>query len=416
MSKYSKMTGDQLLYELKEYKAEKNLTNKALAEELDVTPVTLGRWLNGKAKPDPGSERKIEDLLVKSILNKPLGEVSEDTSEQIELDMEGDSTEDTEEVVESTTETSSEEKNYEPNTWSVSRVKTWLDNPWDFYCKYVMGLDKASPWQDALDRGTVLHRVLELLATSPLNIDQIEEHIRVVNTATLSYNTLIEEGKKKIPPHLRAVLIKNITEAEQAIKELKPIKALSEKGVDDGIRVARKYLDEYGGVDNMGEVLECEKKLEWDMDEYLPNQSFVGYVDKVIKDERGRIWLVDHKTYSNKPQFDNLRMELQANVYMWVMTNVYDVEVAGFIYDCINPKEKIVGKGYHFHQFKIPYNERIVDMVMENFMTTIEIILDNPDYNVFKVSEYGTAYMNELLHGFDGQFTPNITGIEEDDE
>lgn len=393
---------------LNEYKEKFSLNQYQLAMVIGVSKGTVGRWLRGGGTKKAELQDRIARLF-------QLDFFADDMTQVIK----GFHKDAGEVLADGGTNTPAEEKNssevkYEPTTWSVSRVKTWLDNPWDFFCKYIKGMKRASPWQDALDRGTVLHRYLEELALGK-NSEEIESNIAYTNEEVIRYNQLLEDGEE-VDKGLLIFLKRYFPDLEEKIDKLEPIPALSEKGVADGIRVARKYLDEYGTIHNMGQVQEVEKKIEWDMSEYLPNQKFIGYIDAVVEDDRGRIWLVDHKTYSNKPQFDNLRFELQANVYMWVMKNVYNVDVAGFIYDCINPKEKITGRGYHFHQFKIPYNERIVDMVMENFMTTIEIILNYPDYAIYKESTYGTAFMEELVHGFENQYKPKITGIEEEDE
>lgn len=387
---------------LSEYKKKFNVSNMQLSIVLGVTTQTVSRWSRG------GEPKKSE---LKDRLSRLFQlDFFKDNMTQVINGM--DKVNIQEEKV--TDDSMTNNTTYEKNTWSVSRVKTWLDNPWDFYCKYIKGMKRASPWQDALDRGTVLHRYLEELALGK-NSEEIESDITYTNEEATRYNQLLEDGEK-VDVGLKIFLKRYFPNLEEKIESLEPIPVLSEKGIADGIRVARKYLDEYGTIHNMGKVIEAEKKIEWDLSEYLPNQSFVGYIDAVVEDNRGRIWLVDHKTYSNKPKFDDLRMELQANVYMYVMKHVYNVDVAGFIYDCINPKEKITGRGYHFHQFKITYNERIVEMVVENFMTTIEIILNYPDYTIYKESTYGTAFMEELVHGFENQYKPKITGIEEDDE
>lgn len=260
------------------------------------------------------------------------------------------------------------------NTWSVSRVNKWLESPWDFYCHYIKGLSKPSPWQDALDRGTTLHHILECIGNG------------------VSLHSIL-----------------------QSIDLWANKEGLSDKGVADGIRVAEKYLNHYNGVESIGTVIETEKLIEWDLSEYLPGQHFQGYIDAVVVDADGGIWLVDYKTYSNKPRFENLRLELQCNVYMYVMKEILGYNVQGFVYDCINPREKITGRGYHFHQFKISYNEKIVNKVVEDFLSTIEIIINHPDYAIFKKSDYGTPYMDELVHGFEEENRIMITGIEEDD-
>lgn len=393
--------------ELKNYKEKYLLNNKQLANVIGISLTTISKWLKGTTEPKKENRKKVEKLLSLDFYRDNVTELLDsDKTDCNEFCCDAN-------VKDKVEEKNSLEANYEPFRWSVSRVKTWLDNPFDFYCKYIKGLKRDSPWQDALDRGTVLHQYLEELAKGK-NPEDIESDIHLVNNEVIKYNEFVESGRKKIDVGLFLLLKEYYPDFEESLLKREKLKELSQKGIDDGIRVARKYLMEYGTVHNMGEVLETEKKIEWDMSEYLPNQSFIGYIDKVVKDKNGNIWLVDHKTYSNKPTFENLRMEIQANVYMWVMKNIYNVDIAGFIYDCINPKEKIVGRGYHFHQFKISYNERIVDMVMENFLTTIEIILNYPDYMMYKESTYGTAFMNELVHGFDRDYTIKITGVEED--
>ena len=327
---------------IKDYMTKYGLTNKVLANVLGVSPYAINQWkqrgLTSKTKNFHKLQRVLSldfyrDNVIDLIKELPCG-----------------------------------------NTWSVSRVSKWLESPWDFYCHYIKGLSKASPWQDALDRGTTLHHILECIGNG-VTLDSILGSIEI-----------------------------------WAKKE-----ELSEKGLADGIRVAKKYLENYGGVDTVGKVLETEKLIEWDMSEYLPRQHFKGYIDAVVEDKDGGIWLVDYKTYSNKPRFENLRLELQCNVYMYVMKEILGYNVQGFVYDCINPKEKITGRGYHFHQFKISYNERIVNKVVEDFLSTIEIIINHLDYNIFKKSDYGTPYMDELVHGFEEENRIKITGIEEDD-
>lgn len=406
LSKYNFEGG--LTSKLQSYKEKFSLNNLQLAMVLGVTTVTISRWLHGTEPRKKISLERLDRLFNLDFFNDDMSQVNKGYNKPSQELKEVSG------IITLEEEKNSLEPQYEPSTWSVSRVKTWLDSPWDFYCKYIKGLRKASPWQDALDRGTVLHEYLEMSALYPeLTREEIEEKISHVNDNILQWNTLVESGKR-VKTKEKNFYKELLPEYLDDIEEEKIITPLSQKGIDDGYRVARKYLDEYGGIDNKGKVLETEKKISWDLSEYLPNQDFVGYIDAIVEDERGNIWLVDYKTYSNKPKFEDLRMELQANVYMYVMKNIYGVDVAGFIYDCINPKEKIVGRGYHFHQFKITYNERIVNMVTENFLTTIEIILNNPEYNIYKESKYGTAFMEELVHGFENQYKIKITGIEEE--
>lgn len=395
MSKY-KVEEQRFLYlMLLDYKSKYKLTNIQLGLVLHASNVTVGHWLRGAEPKKEDYRSRIRRLLQLDWYNDDLS---------IILNKEEFENYKTPPVVD-------EQPNYEPNKWSCSRVKTWLESPWDFYCKYVKGIEKPSIFQDALDRGTVLHKFLELTAEG-WSRDEIKDYIEGKNEALERYNTLLAKDQKPHKHELKK-LITVAPEYEAKFRDLESVPVLSIKGLDNGFRVANKYLDEYGGVESVGKILETEKYITWDMSEYLPKQEFHGYIDAVVEDNDGGIWLVDYKTYSNKPKFDDLRLELQANMYMYVMKEVLGYNVQGFIYDCINPKEKIVGRGYHFHQFKISYNERIVTKVVEDFMTTIEIILKFPDYSIYKKSDYGTAYMNELVHGFDSHI--KVNGLEEDE-
>ena len=328
---------------VKDYMEKYGLTNKILGKVLGVSPYCINQWKQRGLTSKTKNYSKLKRIL--------------------ELDFFADDI------------TSLEPKELPcGNTWSVSRVNKWLESPWDFYCRYIKGIEKASPWQDSLDRGTTLHYILECV------------------------------GKGQ-----------SLDEILLTVKDFQKEKGLSDKGIENGLRVAKKYLEEYGGVSKGGKILDTEKYIEWDLDEYIPNQKFQGYIDVVIEDKDGGMWLVDYKTYSKKPRFENLRLELQCNVYMYVMKEILGYNVQGFIYDCMNPQEKITGRGYHFHQFKINYNEKIVSKVVEDFLTTIEIIINNPDYSIFKKSDYGTPYMEELVHGFEDENRIKITGIDEDD-
>lgn len=328
--------------QVKDYMDKYGLTNKVFAKALGVSPYAINQWKQRGLTSKTKNFHKLQRVLKLDFYRDNVVDVPD------ELPC--------------------------GNTWSVSRVNKWLESPWDFYCHYIKGLSKPSPWQDALDRGTTLHHILECIGNG------------------VSLHSIL-----------------------QSIDLWANKEGLSDKGVADGIRVAEKYLNHYGSVESIGTVIETEKLIEWDLSEYLPRQHFQGYIDAVVVDADGGIWLVDYKTYSNKPRFENLRLELQCNVYMYVMKEILGYNVQGFVYDCINPKEKIVGRGYHFHQFKINYNEKIVNKVVEDFLSTIEIIINNPDYNIFKKSDYGTPYMDELVHGFEEENRIKIIGIEEDD-
>ena len=66
-------------------------------------------------------------------------------------------------------------------TYSVSRVKTFLDNPWKHWCKYLAGYkEKQDPEvTQYMDRGTYFHRGMELLAQSKGKMTQEELYAKL---------------------------------------------------------------------------------------------------------------------------------------------------------------------------------------------------------------------------------------------
>ena len=48
---------------LKEFMAEKNITQDRLAELLGTNKFTLSRWMNGKSKPSPAYMQIIESVI-----------------------------------------------------------------------------------------------------------------------------------------------------------------------------------------------------------------------------------------------------------------------------------------------------------------------------------------------------------------
>lgn len=59
-----------------------------------------------------------------------------------------------------------------------------------------------------------------------------------------------------------------------------------------------------------------------------------GRLDAIIKDDKGRIYAPDHKTYSSRPREEVLRYDDQFTSYTWMLTQVPELgKVAGIAYD-----------------------------------------------------------------------------------
>lgn len=66
---------------------------------------------------------------------------------------------------------------------------------------------------------------------------------------------------------------------------------------------------------------------------------YTGTIDRVVLDDEGRIWPVDYKT-AKTIQDSHLDTDPQISAYMWAASKIYNLPVAGFIYQ---QHRKVVG-------------------------------------------------------------------------
>jgi len=87
------------------------------------------------------------------------------------------------------------------------------------------------------------------------------------------------------------------------------------------------YLARWG-TDDDWEILEVESRFEVP----LPNPAgrpsnryfLKGKIDLVVRDAKGRIWVVDHKTFgSRSAKADGLRFEIQPALYLWAWNQAH---------------------------------------------------------------------------------------------
>lgn len=226
--------------------------------------------------------------------------------------------------------------------FSVSRLNTYLENPWEHWCKYIAEYKELpDPSRTKyMDRGTIFHTAMEIMA---------------------DHNGEISEEKVK---HLAL-----------SVHEHSPF---SDEARMTGLLAIERYLSSGETVD-FSKVIETEKKIEVD----LPNgHEFIGYIDAVIDNGDGTVSLIDYKTYSEAPQVDKLKYSLQANMYMQVMTNL-GYKVKDFSFECVNPKEKLVGRAYRVKHVKFNYNKFRCEDMYEQFCELSSMIAKNPDLRLY---------------------------------
>lgn len=241
--------------------------------------------------------------------------------------------------------------------YSVSKVKTYLKNPWDYYCKYVLGIKKPSKYQDALDRGTFYHSVAELSA----------EH--------------------------------DVDEAIKLAKERH--KSFSQKAIDSALVAVDRYISANKGFYEDMYPVKTEYKLEMVDKNEAAEFNFIGYIDAVKADSDKHAWLVDYKTYSKKPRNDERVTDWQAWLYMYYFEKQTGVTPAGFIFDCVNPKTKITKSTDPAYRIKIPYDKERASLIHEQFVNVIIILEQLPDKKEFfpfiSSGDFQSDYLDEFM-------------------
>lgn len=252
------------------------------------------------------------------------------------------------------------------NRYSISRVNTYLENPWKHWCKYIA---KYKPKEGKIntvymDRGTVMHRVMELVATG--------------------------------------------TDSKEALKQASVVD-FAQESIDGGIRASERYFEHFG-FEGLFKTTEVEKEITLDISEEVglgTEIGFIGYVDAVRTNEDGSVTLVDYKTYSTKPAQDKMVLSLQANMYMYVMTKL-GYNVRNFVFECINPKEKLVGRAYKYLAIDMPYREALCDEFFEQFCMLVRMIEQNPEFKMYKYGDYMPDIYDELFKVWQGIVTEDF--------
>lgn len=226
--------------------------------------------------------------------------------------------------------------------FSVSRVNTYLENPWEHWCKYIAEYKELPDPERTkyMDRGTVFHTAMELLADHKGDLSL--EKVKAMALDVHKHSPFCDEAR------------------------------------ETGVLAIERYLGEGDTVD-FSKAVETEKKIELD----LPNgHEFIGYIDAVIDNGDGTVSLIDYKTYSEAPQEDKMKYSLQANMYMEVMTKL-GYTVKDFSFECVNPKKVLRGKAYRTKRIKFNYNKYRGEDMFEQFCEITTMIGKNPNLRMY---------------------------------
>lgn len=241
-------------------------------------------------------------------------------------------------------------------------MNTYLKNPWKHYIKYIEGYsEKYNPERSKyMDRGTVFHRVMELVAQG--------------KTLNEAQSLAVAEGHAK-----------GFTQEAKTL----------------GVLASERYFKENKVVPEElhNEIIHTEYKLEYDLP--IENTKFIGFIDAIRKNPDGTVTLIDYKTYSTKPNEEQHKNALQAHMYMYVADKL-GFNVRDFIFDCINPKEKIVGRNYKTHKITIPFNE-VSSYYFKEFCEIVSMIKQYPDFKLYVPGDYMPDGYDYLFKVFTGE-------------
>lgn len=106
-------------------------------------------------------------------------------------------------------------------------------------------------------------------------------------------------------------------------------------------RIMRGYISAYRDIDAGEKTLATEVKFNIP----IGRHTYIGYIDRILEDSAGRVWVTDHKTVKTLPKESDLYMDLQTLMYFDACRNdkgikeiLGDRPLAGVIFNHIKTK------------------------------------------------------------------------------
>ena len=106
-------------------------------------------------------------------------------------------------------------------------------------------------------------------------------------------------------------------------------------------RIMRNYNHHY-----KDEPFKIVLKTEFEFKVRIPKTPFVlhGIIDKLARDDNGKLWCIEHKTVKRQPSEDFRQTDIQTALYLWAMRKLapilgyYETEVGGVVFDYLLTK------------------------------------------------------------------------------
>lgn len=125
--------------------------------------------------------------------------------------------------------------------------------------------------------------------------------------------------------------------------------------------------------------LAAEVPLKAPIAHTFPNGHLVGTIDGIAQADDGRIWIIEHKTYAQRPNRLTLDTNEQMTAYMWLFEQVFGFLPAGVLYDGIAkklPTEPQLLKNGTLSKAWIDTTEACYRLALHNHQLSIEDYAD----------------------------------------
>ena len=182
---------------------------------------------------------------------------------------------------------------------SHSRIQLWKTCHYDHYQKYVNKLVPKGK-SNALVRGNMIHDLLETF-----------------------YN--YDNWKKKWEELANGFYESNIRE------EIDYYGDIPKMSWD----LVESYINFWEEDDFHQETLSNEARFEVHL---FDNVYLEGYIDRILFDKDGNIFIKDYKTFSRMPDMASLRFNFQSAIYIYALQQ-YGYPVSGMVWDIIRAKQ-----------------------------------------------------------------------------
>lgn len=268
----------------------------------------------------------------------------------------------------------------DPHYFSVSDVMTFLQCRW----KWDLSSPNRQSWRHKaspriyLTTGTAFHYAIE----------ENQKHPEA-DPASAAKVYLAEEREKQV-------------EAYKAENGFEPWPAEMKKFEDAAeltTALVDQYFEHYGSenpLEDQGlEYIATEVPFKIDISEEIgvENSYFVGTFDGIAADGDGRLWLVENKTYTQKPDLKDLMVHFQTTGYAVAWEMLTNIPLTGALYNGVAKKLIKDPRRLQSGALSTDVSQQTTLARYTSAMTSDGILLDDPKYA--KIIEKLTSYERE---------------------